>query len=349
MRPRKAIAALTFFAAAGATAVALIGRHLAAPRHRGPATDHFDGKRFHNRNAAPHGTAAFFRWMLTRDRGAWSDRSDALPGPRPESRVGPGALRITFVNHATLLVQIDGVNILTDPIWSDRCSPYAWVGPKRFRPPGVRFEDLPPIDAVILSHNHYDHLDIPTLQRLVSAHNPVILVPLGNGALLSRHDIAEWKELDWNDSSQVGNRVTIHCARATHFSGRGIGDRDANLWSAWVIEAPGGPVYFAGDTGWDSHFEETHSRFGPMRAAMLPIGAFKPEWFMSPVHISPRQAVDAHLALESRRTVPMHYGTFALGDDGETEAIDALRAVIREHGLEREFAILSEGESIDLD
>lgn len=349
-RKRRFLTTLALVAGAVAIAISAVGRRFAAPRYRGPESDHFDGERFHNLELPEeHGPLALLRWMATRDQGRWTRRMDLATGPAPERRNRPGELKVTFVNHATVLIQVDGLNILTDPIWSGRCSPVSWGGPSRFRPPGIRFEDLPTIDAVIISHNHYDHLDLPTIERLHEAHNPLFLVPLGNARLLAKTGVRRVAELDWEQSHPVSDRVTAHCLRARHFSGRGLGDRNANLWSAWLLEAPGGSVYFAGDTGWGSHFAEVRERFGPPRVALLPIGAYRPRWFMCPVHISPDEAVKAHRTLGARASIPIHYGTFALGDDGQDEPSIALAEAVREQGLnEREFVILAEGESLDI-
>src|SRR5581483_3971350 len=189
-------------------------------------SDHFDGERFHNADAGWQSERSFLKWMLTRERGAWRKWSDAPFGPPPPTRVADGELRITFINHSTTLIQIDGVNILTDPIWSERTSPVGSVGPKRHRPPGIRFEDLPPIDLVLVSHNHYDHLDVPTLRRLTRA---TIVTALGNAALLRRHGV-DATELDWWQS-----RGIVTAVPSQHFSARGFSDRNRNLWGGFVI------------------------------------------------------------------------------------------------------------------
>jgi L-ascorbate metabolism protein UlaG (beta-lactamase superfamily) len=235
---------------------------------------------------------------------------------------------VTFINHATLLVQMDGVNVLTDPIWSDRCSPVSFAGPKRHRNPGIRFEDLPPIDAVIVSHNHYDHLDLPSLRRLQQKHRPRIVTPLGNDALMARGGVPGATALDWWNATPVNDRVKITVVPAQHFCARAISDRDRTLWGGFVISGPSGNVYFAGDTGWGQHFSEIGKRFGSIRAALLPIGAYLPRWFMKPVHISPFEMVDAHQALGAKTSIPMHYGTFHLGDDGEMQPLEDLRRAI---------------------
>jgi L-ascorbate metabolism protein UlaG (beta-lactamase superfamily) len=255
-------------------------------------------------------------------------------------------VRTTFINHATLLIQLDGVNIVTDPIWSGRCSPVSWAGPRRHRQPGIRFDDLPPIDVVLLSHNHYDHVDLPTLRRLSSRDRPLILAGAGNRRLLEQAGLdTNVIELDWWQTTTAVRPLELHFVPARHFSARAVCDRNATLWGGWVIEGPSGRVYFAGDTGWGEHFAEIRERYGAPDVAMLPVGAFRPEWFMSPVHIGPDDAIRAHQALGAATTIPMHYGTFFLGDDGEMEAVDKLGRAVAERGLEKEFAILGFGES----
>ncbi len=321
-------AVIVGLAAAGtaAAAVLLAGRHFSAPRYDGPPSEHFDGRRF--RNLRPIDHASVLRWILTREPGPWDEWLDAEPGPAPPERVGRGALRVTFVNHATVLIQIDGVNVLTDPIWSARTSPVGWAGPRRRRPPGIRLADLPPIDAVLVSHNHYDHLDLPTLRHLAGRFAPTIYTGLGNDRLLRAKGIGRAVPLDWWESRALAPGLTVHFVPAQHFSSRGTADRDATLWGGFVLESEAGAVYFAGDTGWGPHFARLRERFPRIRLALLPIGAFRPEWFMSPVHIGPEDAVRAHRELGAAASMVMHFGTFPLGDDGMTEAPDRLRAIL---------------------
>jgi L-ascorbate metabolism protein UlaG (beta-lactamase superfamily) len=325
---------------------------IAAPHYHGPRTDHFDGERFHNLALAePHGITDVLRWQKDRHPGFWREWVDAPPGPPPEQRVNGGRLRVTLVNHATMLVQMDGFNILTDPIWSMRCSPLQSIGPKRHRPPGIRFRDLPPIDAVLVSHNHYDHLDVRTLQRLCWRFSPRIVTPLGNGALMARHGIDGVTELDWWKATRVGSgaaALTITAVPAQHFCARALSDRNANLWGGFVISGPSGNVYFSGDTGWGPHFERIAATFSPIRLAMLPIGAYLPRWFMKPVHVDPAEAVEAHKILRARTSVAMHYGTFHLGDDGELQPLDDLRRAIAANG-NPQFLILEHGVARDVE
>ena len=365
---------LALFTGAAAALAFALERTFASPHYRGPASDHFDGTRFHNHQSGWQSEASFLHWMMNRERGPWRDWVDAPPGPPPPDRVADGALRVTFINHATTLIQMDGVNILTDPIWSDRCSPVSFAGPKRHRPPGIRFEDLPKIDVVLVSHNHYDHLDLPTLRRLRREHAPRIFTPLGNGPIIDgrraprpqatgvspvatgsntpRQDAAALRarrpssELDWWQSAQHDG-ITITAVPSQHFCARAISDRNRTLWGGFVISGPSGNVYFAGDTGWGKHFAEIRERFGDIRLALLPIGAYLPRWFMKPAHISPVEAVEAHQVLGAKTSVPIHFGTFDLGDDGELEPLENLRKAIAARGAHG-FRILDFGEGEDV-
>jgi L-ascorbate metabolism protein UlaG (beta-lactamase superfamily) len=256
---------------------------------------------------------------------------------------------VTFVNHATVLIQTEGLNILTDPVWSERASPVSWAGPKRHRSPGLRFEDLPPIDVVLISHNHYDHLDVKTLVRLNTEHRPHFMTGLGNRAFLEAHEISNILELDWWDAAKVSESLSVTCVPAKHFSGRGLRDRDATLWCGYVIEASAGNVYFAGDTGMGSHFVEIKDRLGPIRLALLPIGAYLPIWFMHPVHISPSQAIEVHNILNPTISMAIHFGTFALGDDGEFEPVLKLREALNNSSQsDSRFWVLGHGEGRDV-
>jgi L-ascorbate metabolism protein UlaG (beta-lactamase superfamily) len=319
-----------------------LGWYFSGPAYRGPVSDHFDGEHFSNMRAVPHGGfGAFLRWQMHRQRGPWVDR-DAPPGPKPPARV-PG-LRVTFVNHATMLLQQDDLNVLTDPIWSLRASPVAFMGPRRHHPPGLRFEDLPPIDAVLLSHNHYDHLDLPTLLRLQAAHHPRFFCALGNKALLERAGLQRVTELDWWQSVPLTATVDLIAVPAQHFSNRGFFDRDRTLWLGYVLRGPAGLSYFAGDTGAGPHFAEIRRRLGAPRLAMLPIGAYRPAWFMSPVHEAPAEALAAHAQLGAGTSVAVHFGTFALGDDGQDEPRRALEAARRG----ARFHVLDFGEALEV-
>jgi L-ascorbate metabolism protein UlaG (beta-lactamase superfamily) len=277
---------------------------------------HFDGKRFYNPDA-PQGPGLFdaLRWKLT-------SRPDPSPGfiadveqSIPPRRVEGSGLRTTLVNHSTVLLQQLGSNILTDPIWSERAGPLSWIGPRRLRKPGVSWEHLPSIEAVLISHNHYDHLDLPTLRRLADRGNSTFIVPAGVARLLRTENIGPAHELDWGASLSLSG-FTIHCVPALHSSRRGIYDRNTTLWCGYVIEYRELLVYFAGDTAFGSHFAQIREKFGPPHLALLPIGAYQPRWFMSPVHMGPDEAVRAHEILAAKTSIAIHHGTFQLADEG---------------------------------
>ncbi len=287
--------------------------------YEGPISDHFDGERFINLDPVQTKTfSQVLKWRLTSRRAAWPARSESATGATPPPRPQAGTIRYCVVNHATVLIQTATLNILTDPIWSERTSPLRWVGPRRVCPPGLAFDQLPPIDVVLLSHNHYDHLDLDTLQRLEERDQPRILAGLGNAAFLKSFGFSRVDDLDWWQRLQVKG-TPIHFVPGRHFSSRGLSDRYKTLWGGFVIENIGAPIYFAGDTGYGRHFRMIREKFGPMDLSFLPIGAYEPRWFMRDVHMNPQEAVQAHRDLDSRKSVGIHFGTFQLTD----EAIDA--------------------------
>lgn len=290
----------------------------------------YDGSRFSNLSGtAPRGLGSLLRWMLIRQRAPWPEAVTDPPAPQPVERVERG-LRVTFVGHATLLIQVDGLNILTDPHWSANAGPVSWLGPKRVRPPAIPFDDLPPIDAVLVSHNHYDHLDHPTLERLVARFDPPVYTGLKVGEIIPSTRVTE---LDWWQSRPLGHGVRLTYVPGEHFSARGPFDRNRTLWGGFVLETSVGPVYFAGDTGAGAHFAQIRERFGPIAFSMIPIGAYRPRWFMAPVHIDPAEALAASRTLESGVSIGIHFGTFRLAEDGFGEperdlalALEAARA-----------------------
>jgi L-ascorbate metabolism protein UlaG (beta-lactamase superfamily) len=309
-----------------------------------PPSQHFDGERFSNPGAAPpRGFRDVLKWKLT-SRPEPSPRfvSDVEPS-QPPSSVEGRELRVTMVNHSTLLVQQRGSNILTDPVWSERTSPISTIGPRRHRAPGVRLDDLPPLDVVLISHNHYDHLDLATLRRLADRAPSQFVVPSGVARLLRSHKIGPVTELDWGESLPVGATM-IHSAPAVHFSARGLFDRNRTLWCGYVVEAAGGIVYFAGDTAFGPHFAAIRERFGAPRLALLPIGAYEPRWFMSAVHMAPDEAVRAHEILGAGASIAIHHGTFQLSDEG----IDTPKRRLAECAPDKTFLALNNGQSVAL-
>lgn len=306
-------------------------------------SDHFDGKKFFNPGAPQaRGLTEVLRWKLTTRPTPWPKGLQPVTPSVPPAV--SDALRVTFINHSTVLIQVSGYNILTDPIWSERASPISLAGPKRHREPGVRWQDLPPIHLVLLSHNHYDHLDIPTVKRLAARDNPQFVVPLGLADLLRRNGAGKVIELDWWDEAEADG-IQFSCVPAQHFSARGLTDRNRTLWCGYVVDTSAGPVYFAGDTGFGSHFAEVRQRKGAPRLALLPIGAYKPRWFMSPVHMSPADAVQAHGILQAQTSLAIHFGTFSMADDGMTEPVRDLQLALEQDKAAAPFLVFRNGES----
>jgi len=307
----------------------------------------FDGKRFHQPEASATTTGEWFRRTFATKRGPWRGFTDTPPGPPPPRCVEGGRLRVTFVNHATLLIQTDGLNILTDPTWSERSVPV--VGVKRRRPPGLRFDDLPPIDAVLVSHDHHDHMDLPTLLRLQSRWHPAIFVGLKNARFLAANGIRGAHDLDWWQTASIAPGVTVTAVPARHSSGRSPLERNRTLWCGFVVAGPSGAIYFAGDTGWGAHFPAIAEAFPRLRLALLPIGGFQPVWYMRDQHLGPEDAVAAELLLGAATVVPMHFGTFPNAGDAELEPVETLRrALALSPDVAPRFAVLDSGESLEV-
>ncbi|MBO0932787.1 MBL fold metallo-hydrolase [Fibrella aquatilis] len=323
-----------------------------APRYKGPVTDHFNGKKFVNTGPPVVRQGGLFKWLLHRDKGPWLDNPNAQPGPKPQTRIYGDSLVVTFVGHSSFLLQTDGLNILTDPVWSNKIGPTKWLGIKRRRPPGIRYEDLPPIDVVMLSHCHYDHLDLHTLKRLAKDFNPLMVTPLGVSYLPKKVGGKTTRELDWNDTLRVLPNLTVTATEARHFSNRGMGDRDRTLWAGYLLHTRFGTIYFAGDTGYGDLFPKIAQRAaqspsGPVKLAMLPIGSYRPTWFMAPVHMSPIGAVQAFSDLGRPQTVGIHFGTFQQGDDGLFEPRDDLTAELLKQKIPlQRFTVPVEGKGV---
>jgi L-ascorbate metabolism protein UlaG (beta-lactamase superfamily) len=311
-------------------------------------SDHFDGYRYSNptlsQSSAPSLRSVFRMARAPRSRWpAWVENKGVH---RLHERRSADEVVITFVNHATFLIQIGDITILTDPVWSERASPFRRLGPKRVRRPGVALAELPRIDVILLSHNHYDHLDIATLARLRQRCDPTVLAAAGDARLVGPLGFATLRELDWWDAIEISDGLKITFVPAQHFSARGLFDRQKSLWGGYIIESRRHRVYFGGDSGYSTHFADIRARLGAPDLALLGIGAYEPRWFMQPMHMNPAEAVRAHRDLGSRQSIGMHFGTFQLSAEAIDQPQADLRRALIESGLaESEFITLHEGET----
>ncbi|TPN17432.1 hypothetical protein FJ973_03465 [Mesorhizobium sp. B2-1-3] len=333
----------------------MAARPKAANRYyNGPPSDHFDGTLFFNPGGQPPARFAdLLKWQFNGQRSKWpATNPSPFPQAKPPARVEGAGLTVTMVGHSTLLVQTAGLNILTDPVWSLRASPFSFVGPKRVNAPGIALADLPPIDLVLVSHNHYDHLDIATLKQLKARHDPLVVTPFGNdiliggavpGMRLSAHD--------WGDRVDIGDGVAVHVEPAHHWSARGTRDRRMALWAGFVIETPAGRIYFAGDTGFHDgiNYRLMAHKHGGFRFAILPIGAYEPRWFMASQHQNPEEAVQGMTLCNAAYAAGCHWGTFQLTDEPIDEPARKLDEALEAEGLPRErFRALRPGEVWDV-
>jgi L-ascorbate metabolism protein UlaG (beta-lactamase superfamily) len=325
--------------------------------YSGPVSDHFNGERFFDPHGAPpRGRRELNRWLVNRYwRGTRAKWPAWVPSPysdRPPPRVEGAAWRVSYVGHASFLVQTAGLNILLDPVWSMRASPFRHVGPKRVNDPGIAFADLPPIDVVLVSHAHYDHLDTATLSRLAAAHHPQVITPLGNDAIMRAHDKAIAAEAyDWHDRVEIGRDAAVTLVPTRHWSARNLSDRNMSLWASFVIEVPGGRIYFVGDSsyGEGGHFRDARQRYGPFQLALLPIGAYEPRWFMADQHMNPAEAVQAFIDCGAKRALGHHYGTFQLTDEAIDAPLVALAEALQTTNIPAErFAALRPGQYLEI-
>lgn len=335
---------LTFFALLFMiVTLAVFERSVASRAHSYPVSDHFNGRRFFNprmpkRTDERSEARSVAVWLFTRPRSNWQKRT--VPTSKPPERVREG-IRITYVNHATALVQFQGINIITDPVWSPRASPIPHVGPKRYVNPGIELNDLPPIDIVLLSHNHYDHMDLAALRAIARAHTPRIYTGVGNAAYLARKGIKGAADLDWWESRNDGT-IKITAVPAQHFSARSVTDRNFTLWCGFVIEAASARMYFAGDTGFGPFVDDIAHAFGSFDLGLIPIGAYDPAWMMRPVHTDPEEALRMHDILNIRTSVAIHHGTFRLTDEPQDEPRERIE---RARGA-RDFRVLENGAAV---
>jgi len=312
------------------------------------ASDHFDGERFFNPTGQYGRSFADVPKMVSEPRAPWP-QSIPVRQRRPEPRPSAAWATITFVGHATFYIQTPHGNVITDPMFSDRASPFSRLGPRRVRQPGVALSELPGVDLVLLSHNHYDHCDLASLRAIRRRYDPHVVTALENGRLLRKAGFRRYEELDWWQRS-FASPLPVSATPAQHFSARTPWDRNRALWCGFVLTVGARRIFFAGDSGYAPHFAEVPRRCGSIDAALLPIGAYEPRWFMQPVHMNPDEAVQAHTDLESTTSIGMHFGTFRLAAEGIDDPLTELEASKSRRGIEPErFGTIEFGGSIHLD
>ncbi len=323
------------------------------PYYQGPVSDHFDGTRFFIPGGAnPGNLRDLLKWQFREKRHKWpKNYPSPHHGAKPEQRVEGDRLSVTMIGHASLLIQVCGLNILTDPVWSQRVSPVQFAGPKRVNPPGVHLEELPPIDIILVTHNHYDHMDAATLKLLSRRHDPLIVTPLGNDTIMQKFlPRGRFETMDWGESIDT-HGIRIHAEPCHHWSARGTNDRRMALWAAFVFETPAGKIFHVGDTGFHdgSHYRAIAEKHGELRLAILPIGAYEPRWFMKGQHQSPEEAVAGLKLCGAKTAIGHHWGTFQLTNEAIHHPVDHLAQALEKEGINsNQFRALLPGENLDV-
>ncbi|PZU94104.1 MAG: hypothetical protein DI527_04165 [Chelatococcus sp.] len=339
MNRRRLLRLLTLPALFGGSGVAWASfRRSRNPYYQGPVSDHFDGVRFSDGRRVGKGFADFLRWQATRGgRELFPEHYPAPPQDKPPARFE--GTRVVHLGHASFLYQIAGLNLLVDPVYSERASPFSFAGPKRVNAPGVAFADLPRIDVVLITHNHYDHLDTTTLARLHERDAPRMVMPLGNDRIVGDAvPGARVEAHDWKDRVALSEDVAATLVPTYHWSARGALDRRMALWCSFVIEGAGKRLFHIGDTGFHdgSLYEALGAEYGPFDLAALPIGAYEPRWFMADNHMNPDEAVKVMRALRAEQAIGHHWGTFQLTDEGVERPPEALKAALAAAGIPEE-------------
>jgi L-ascorbate metabolism protein UlaG (beta-lactamase superfamily) len=310
--------------------------------YQGPASDHFDGTSFFNPGGdTTNSISALLRFRFGETFAPWPERVPANTDAPPR-RVAGTSIRVSYIGHASFLIQGGGVNLLVDPVWSDRVSPVSFAGPKRVSPPAVSLDALPPIDGILITHNHYDHLDVDTVGRIWRRDRPQIVTPLGNDTILkaSIEGIVA-RGSDWGDTIEVharsdGGTCRVHLVPTHHWSARGLRDRRHALWASFVVEIGRSQIYAIGDTGFGQgrNFKHVRDRFGAIDLALIPIGAYEPRWFMRKQHINPAEAVEAFEIVGARRALGHHWGTFQLTTEPHDAPPSDLATALASRGID---------------
>ena len=312
-----------------------------------PVSDHCDGERFFNPYRPPERSFRdLIQWWRTRRAAPWPPSLPLLDPPPPPSGAPDGRAAVTFIGHSTFLIQTKDAAILTDPVFTTHAGPFGRFGPRRVRPPAVPIEELPRVDVVTVSHNHYDHLQPASLRALEARFSPTFITTLGNRPFLERLGLRRVTELDWWQQTRAGG-VEVTCTPAQHFAARGLRDRNRTLWGGFACRSAGRTVHFVGDTGYSPQFREIAARVPQIDAALVPIGAYDPRWFMQPVHVDPEEAVQIHRDLGARVSIAMHFGTFRLTDEAIADPARRLAAARERAGLDpHAFIVPDFGETL---
>jgi L-ascorbate metabolism protein UlaG (beta-lactamase superfamily) len=323
--------------------------------YSGPVSDHFDGKRFYDPDGVPpKSLSEVLRWQFGggRKRAKWPDWAPSPHADTPPVLVDGAKVRLSFVGHVSWLIQTGGLNILVDPVWSERVSPLSFAGPKRHNHPGIAFDALPRIDVVLVSHGHYDHLDVMTLSKLTARFAPRVVTPLGNDLTMRAADPKIRAEaFDWHDRVALNDEIAVTLVPTRHWSARGVFDRNKALWASFVLETPAGKIYIVCDSGYGEglHFRRVAEAHAPLKLAILPIGAYEPRWFMRDQHMSPHDAVKALQDCGAEAALAHHHGTFQLTDEAIDAPVYALGQALDEAGIPRErFGVLKPGQVVEI-
>ena len=307
-----------------------------------PRSDHYDGREFLNpENNIKKDFSDLLKWQFSREKKSWPAFHENRIKPILDFELKENQAGTIYINHATHFFEMGGLRFITDSVFSKRTSPVTWAGPQRVHPPALEIEALPPIDIVLVSHNHYDHMDVASIRKLQKLFEPLFITPLGNRKLLGPMGATRVIELDWWQStkykSSKGSETEIFLTPAQHWSARGIGDRNKALWGGFVVKNPFLQIYFAGDTGYGKLFFEINKNLGIMDLSFLPIGAYEPRWFMKEQHMNPDDAVKAHVDLKSRKTLGTHFGTFQLTDEGIDDPVLDLAKALQKYQVSSSF------------
>ncbi|MBF0361728.1 MAG: MBL fold metallo-hydrolase [Oligoflexia bacterium] len=299
-------------------------------------SDHYDGHTFFNlkNNNVDKGFFDIIKWRFTSSKIKWPEfvSDNHRPQIKDVKEIRSNEVYVTYINHASHLIQLKDINILTDPLFSSRASPFSWIGPKRVRAAGILIEELPNIDLVLISHNHFDHLDQPSIKQLIYKFNPTFIVPIGNKQYIEEMGSKKIIELDWWQTTSQKD-INIVVVPAQHWSLRFPGSRNKALWSGFIIESAKIKILFSGDCGYSNTFKDIKEKFGQIDISIIPIGSYSPRWFMQVQHMDPEDAVKAHIDLNSNLSIANHYGTFQLSDEGIDDPIKELKIQLKKYNI----------------